>query len=97
MVLIYIPGLVELDQIEKFAKLLSEVDKEIPITILAFFPKYLLSGFRKPTYNEMVNAYRVMEKYGLKKVKLGNVGVSCKTMENIEKLVKEIGREAVGL
>ena len=97
VVLIYIPGLVELDQIEKFAKLLLEVDKEIPITILAFFPEYLLSGFRKPTYNEMVNAYRVMEKYGLKKVRLGNVGVFCKTTENIEKLIKEIGREAVGL
>lgn len=97
IVLIYIPGLVELDQIKKFAKYISEIDREIPVTLLSFFPEYMLLGFRKPTYDEMVLAYKIMKEYGLRKIRLGNIGVFCKTSENIEKLIKEIGRNAVGL
>ena len=97
VVLIYIPGFVELDQIEKFGELLAKVDKDLPITLLAFFPEYQLIGYRSPTYDEMVRAYRVLESKGLRKVRVANVGVFCNTRECIEKLIKEIGREHVGL
>jgi pyruvate formate lyase activating enzyme len=37
---LYIPELVEADQLEKIAGLLASVDAGIPFTILAFFPEY---------------------------------------------------------
>ncbi len=97
IVLLYIPGLVELDEIRKFGKLLAEVDKDVPITLLAFFPEYQLVNYRSPTYTEMVKAYRILESYGLRKVRLGNVGVICHDHQCIRKLINEIGREHVGL
>ncbi len=97
VVLLYIPALVEVDEIECFAKLLSSVDKEIPVMLLAFFPEFKLRTFREPTYNEITNAYKILRKYGLRNVKIGNVGVFCKDYECIRRLISEVGREGVSL
>lgn len=97
IVLLYIPGLVECNEIEGFAKLISSVDPYIPVTLLAFFPEYMMLGYRAPTLDEMVKAYRILREYGLKKVRVGNIGVFCKTREEVDKLIKMIGRESVGL
>ncbi|MBW2471078.1 MAG: radical SAM protein, partial [Deltaproteobacteria bacterium] len=37
---LYIPGLVETDDLENIARILAAIDTEIPFTILAFFPEY---------------------------------------------------------
>lgn len=96
VVLLYIPGLVELDQIEKFAEYLASIDRSIPVMLLAFFPEYKMLNYRAPTLSEMVSAYRAL-KARLYNVRVGNVGVFCRTIECIEALIREIGREAVGL
>jgi len=97
VVLLFIPGLVEYDELVGFAQLLRDVDPCIPITLLAFFPEYLMSSYRAPVFEEMVKAYRVLEEHGLKRVRLGNVGVFCKTKSDIDYLIKIVGREHVGL
>jgi pyruvate-formate lyase-activating enzyme len=45
---LYIPDLVETDELTKIAHTLKEVDPKIPFTILAFFPEHQLKDFRSP-------------------------------------------------
>jgi pyruvate-formate lyase-activating enzyme len=72
---LYIPGLVESDELERIARDLSGVDPAIPFTILAFFPEHKMKDFRSPTTREMVEAYKKVRSAGLKKIRLGNLGV----------------------
>ena len=97
VVLIFIPGMVEYDDMRGFAELLSQVDRDIPITLLAFFPEYMMAGYRGPTLDEMLAAYRILAEHGLRRVRLGNVGVFCRSEEDFERMLAEVGREHVGL
>lgn len=97
VVILYIPTLVEHDQIGEFAKLLVEVDKYIPVTLLAFFPEYNLKHVPTPTVEDVIKSYEIMVGEGLKNVKIGNVGVICRTRECIDNLISSLGRRAVGL
>jgi pyruvate-formate lyase-activating enzyme len=96
VVLLYIPALVEVGQLEKFAELIAGVDKDIPVMLLAFFPEYKLQGYRPPTPEEMVMGYRALARR-LHRVRVGNVSVFCKTAGCIDWLIRTIGREAVAL
>ncbi len=83
---LYIPGWVETDQIEKIANLLAEVDKNIPFTILAFFPQHEMKNVPSPALDQMLSAYQAVKAAGLKQVKLGNIGVFIKTDQDYERL-----------
>jgi len=83
---LYIPGWVETDQIEKVAKLLTQVDSTIPFTILAFFPEHKLINFPSPNLQQMIEAYYA----GLKNIKLGNIGRFVETEKDYETL-RELG------
>lgn len=96
IVLIYIPNFVDQKEMDKFGKLLSDINRDIPITLLAFFPEYMMRGFRTPSYEEMINAYRILEEYGLRNIRLGNIHIFCKTDAEIKKLINEIGRDKIG-
>ena len=92
---LYIPGLVEARQIEAIANLLASVDPEIPFTILAFFPEYLMRSFSPPTTSQMITAYKRAKKVGLKYIRLGNLDVFAKSEEDYQRLLKEVGKEAL--
>lgn len=96
IVLLYIPTIVEPDQIAKSAYHISTVDKAIPVMLLAFFPEYRLLHLRTPTFEEMVSAYKIL-KDKLYNVKIGNVTVFCQTVECIKNLMDIVGRDAVSL
>ena len=88
---LYIPGLVEADDLENIARILAAADAEIPFTILAFFPEYRMKDFSPPSVAEMVDAYQRVKTVGLTHVRLGNVGVFARTaadqaflMENVD-------------
>lgn len=85
---LYIPGMVEKDQILKIANILRDVDRDIPFTILAFFPSYKLSNLRSPTLYEMIAAYFSVKPV-LNNVRLGNIGTFVNTIEEYE-LVRSI-------
>ena len=97
IVILYIPGMVEHDQMEKFAELIKGVDPDIPVTLLAFFPQHLMLNYRSPTFEEMVHAYKIFKRYGIRNVKIGNVGVFCKNKECTDRLIDLVGRSAVSL
>lgn len=93
---LYIPGWVEVDQIRRIAELVAEVDKEIPFTILAFFPEFKLRNIRAPSLWEMVSAYRAAKEAGLEKVKLGNISVFARTPSEWSTLISLVGVKALG-
>jgi pyruvate-formate lyase-activating enzyme len=72
---LYIPNLVESDELEKIAQDLSGVDPTIPFTILAFFPEHQMKDFRRPNTKEIVEAYTKVKSAGLKNIRLGNLGL----------------------
>ena len=76
---LFIPGVVEADDLEKIARLLYTADSSIPFTILAFFPEYRMKDHRPPTVQEMVAAYKRVKSTGLKHIRLGNLGVFARS------------------
>lgn len=91
---LFIPQLVEEDELASIARLLAEVDATIPFTILAFFPEYRMKRFRSPTAKEMVAAYQKAKSLGLENVRLGNVGVFAPTPEDRAYLVANVEKGA---
>ena len=88
---LYIPGVVESDDLQNIAHLLGAVDRDIPFTILAFFPEHRMKDYCSPTVKEMVLAYQRVKAAGLKNIRLGNLGVFARTeadqiylMENVD-------------
>ena len=87
---LFIPGWVETDQIEKIARILLEVDPQIPYTILAFFPEYQLKEVPPPSLRQMLEAYTRVKDIGLKNVRLGNIGIFVRTEEDLELFQKAV-------
>ncbi|MGD8210299.1 MAG: hypothetical protein PVF32_10590, partial [Desulfobacterales bacterium] len=67
---LFIPNLVESDELEKIARDLSAVEPTIPFTILAFFPEHQMMDFRRPHTKEMVEAYTRAKSTGLQNIRL---------------------------
>ncbi|HSB04064.1 MAG TPA: radical SAM protein [Thermodesulfobacteriota bacterium] len=88
---LYIPNLVETPQLQKIAKLLFEVDPEIPFTILAFFPEYQMKRYKSPKVSEMVEAYHAVKATGLWNVRLGNAGIFASSEEDYHLLKECVG------
>ncbi len=93
---LFIPGWVESDQLKEIARLICDVDEEIPMTLLAFFPAYKLAKNSPPTLSQMINAYDVIKDVGLKNVKLGNCGVFAKTERDWKRLLDTVGKAGIG-
>jgi pyruvate-formate lyase-activating enzyme len=89
---LYIPGVVETDQLVGTAKLLSRVDAEIPFTILAFFPEYQMKENRPPNTQEMITAFTEVKATGLKNVRLGNTGIFARQEEDYKLLLERVGQ-----
>jgi pyruvate-formate lyase-activating enzyme len=88
---LYIPGVVETQQLTEIGRLLSRLDPGIPFTILAFFPENEMTDYRPPTAQEMVEAFLEVKATGLEKVRLGNTGVFAKGDEGRQLLEERVG------
>ena len=91
---LYIPGLVEADQLTEIARMLARSDPKIPFTILAFFPEYKMRDFRPPSLTEMVKAYEQVTAAGLTSVRLGNLGQFVRTDEDLRYLLASLDGNA---
>jgi pyruvate-formate lyase-activating enzyme len=91
---LYIPGLVEADELENIARVLKDVDPTIPFTILAFFPEYKMKNFQSPTTTEMVEAYQKVKATGLQNIRLGNVGIFVRTEKDQRYLMTHVEQGA---
>lgn len=92
---VYIPNFIEVDQFEKIAQLIIEIDENIPFHILAFFPIYKLESYRPPTLDEILETYNVVKGVGLKQIQIGNIGVFAKTDEEMKRLINTVGIKAI--
>jgi len=92
---LYIPNLVESDELEKIARDLAVIDPAIPFTILAFFPEHQMKDFRSPNTKEMIDAYRKVKSTGLKNIRLGNPGVFVRNDKDRDYLMASIEMNAV--
>jgi pyruvate formate lyase activating enzyme len=92
---LYIPDLVEGDELEKIARDISEVDPAIPFTILAFFPEHQMKNYRSPNTKEMFDAYRKVKSNGLKNIRLGNLGVFIHNDKDRDYLMANIDMSAL--
>ncbi len=88
---LYIPRVVETDQLEAIAVHLARIDRDIPFTILAFFPEYRMKEYRSPALEEMVEAFQAVKAAGLKNVRLGNTGIFAHTGDQIQTLRQKVG------
>jgi pyruvate-formate lyase-activating enzyme len=93
---LFIPGWVETDQIERIARLICQLDENIPFTILAFFPAFLMPDTPRPTLSQMLEAYNAVKEAGLRNVKLGNYSVFAQTDEDRDKLLATVGQAGIG-
>jgi pyruvate formate lyase activating enzyme len=91
---LYIPNLVESDELERIARDLSAVEPTIPFTILAFFPEHQMKDFRRPYTKEMVEVYTKVKSAGLQNIRLGNPGVFMRSAEDKDYLMANVGMEA---
>jgi len=66
-----IPGYVDVQEIENTAKVISETNPEIPYTLLAFYPTYVLNDLPFTSREQAYNCYNIAKKY-LEKVRIGN-------------------------
>jgi len=88
---LYIPNLVETVQLQKIARLLVEIDPEIPFTIRAFVPEYQMKRYKSPRASEMIEAFHVVKTSGLRNVRLGNTGVFVSSEEDCHLLREHVG------
>ncbi|MFB0519024.1 MAG: radical SAM protein, partial [Acidobacteriota bacterium] len=75
-------------------RLLAGVDADIPFTILAFFPQYLMKSYRPPNVEEIVRAYEEVKAEGLRKIRLGNIGVFARREEDFQLLEQRVDPQA---
>jgi pyruvate-formate lyase-activating enzyme len=92
---VYIPNLIETDQFKKIAELIVNIDDQIPFHILAFFPQYKLTKYRSPILEEIIETYEIVKDVGIKHIQIGNIGVFAKTDEQVKKLIKTVGTDAI--
>jgi pyruvate-formate lyase-activating enzyme len=86
---LFIPGWVETDQLKKIASIIADISKEIPFCILAFFPQFKMNDVRKPTLDEMLEAYMAAKEAGLENVRLGNLGMFLKSDDDFTTLLEK--------
>ncbi|MGQ4832302.1 MAG: radical SAM protein [Candidatus Asgardarchaeia archaeon] len=67
-----VPGYVESDEVEKIAKFISEINPEIPYSLLIFHPDFLMFDLPVTPKDVVIEAYKVAKEY-LEFVHVGNV------------------------
>jgi pyruvate formate lyase activating enzyme len=67
-----VPGYVDLEEVENIAKFISEIDPDIPYTLLAFFPCYVINDLPTTSKEQALECQKVAEKH-LKSVRIGNI------------------------
>jgi len=67
-----VPGYVDVEEVRGLASFIAEIDPEIPYTLLAFYPQYVLTDL-PTTSRELAYKCRDAAKEHLKNVRIGNV------------------------
>lgn len=66
-----IPGYINAEEVEDIAKFISEIDPNIPYTLLAFYPCYVMNDLPTTSKKQAMECQSVAEKH-LKNTRIGN-------------------------
>ncbi|UCF45544.1 MAG: radical SAM protein [Candidatus Bathyarchaeota archaeon] len=66
-----VPGYLDVEEIKNIAKFISEIDPQIPYTLLAFYPCYVMKDLPTTSKKQAVECQKIAEEY-LKNTKIGN-------------------------
>ena len=68
-----VPGYIDEKEVEKIAKFIASLDPEIPYSLLAFYPHFLMKDLPLTSKKLAFLCYEQAKKAGLKNVNLGNL------------------------
>ena len=68
-----IPGYVEVEEVEKIANFIASINPEIPYSLLAFYPRYVMNDLPTTSKTLAFESTEAAKKAGLKNVKIGNI------------------------
>lgn len=60
---VFMPDIVDVEEIEKIAKFVSQIDKDVCYRIQQFSPVHGQNITRRPTFEEMLTVYNIAKKY----------------------------------
>jgi len=66
-----IPGYINAEEVENIAKFISEIDPNIPYTLLAFYPCYVMNDLPTTSKKQAMECQKTAEKH-LKNTRIGN-------------------------
>ena len=69
-----IPGYVDEKEVECIAKFISELNPQIPYTLLAFYPQYVMNDLPTTSREHAEKCYQTAKRY-LKNVRIGNINL----------------------
>jgi len=67
-----VPGYVDNEEVRGIARFISEIDSEIPYTLLAFYPQYTMKDLPTTSRRQANECYVTAKRY-LEKVRIGNL------------------------
>jgi pyruvate formate lyase activating enzyme len=67
-----VPGYVDAEEVENIAKFISQISPEIPYTLLAFYPCYVMNDLPTTSRKQAQECRQAAEKH-LKNVRMGNI------------------------
>lgn len=68
-----IPGYIDEIEVKNIAEFIASINQEIPYTLLAFYPQYVLNDLPITSKEMALKCLKIAREAGLKNVKLGNV------------------------
>ena len=67
-----LPGYVDAEEVENIAKFISQIDPNIPYTLLAFYPCYVMNDLPTTSRRQALKCQKAAEKH-LKNARIGNI------------------------
>ena len=67
-----VPGYINTEVVENIAMFISEIDPDIPYTLLAFYPCYVMSDLPTTSKEQALECQKVAKEH-LKNVRIGNI------------------------
>ncbi len=67
-----VPGYIDVEEVKNLAKFIAGIDPEIPYTLLAFYPQYIINDLPTTSLEQATRCYDQAKKL-LKNVRIGNI------------------------
>jgi len=68
-----VPGYVDVEEVRQIARFLADIDPDIPLSLLAFHPDYLMNDLPPTSTRHAYECVRAAKEEGLKDVHIGNI------------------------